>query len=404
VKRTRITSLAIVTAVALTAIVGVASASASASRFEAWNQVTSYNEYPAFIKGKSIGNPPLWTLGDVGVYSSCESIPFTGIISGAASNLTVIPSNCKGVEFNGCELTFHTGPETSKNTYEGTFDIGGAKCAGISMGPSSANCRATIPPQTGIKVTYGNQPTSPETAKITVSITGVKYIGVSGAGCPVGSHENGTWSSIWEVKAFKSNGGVEGPQIGLHLSPFPFGIYLEGGNFKSESYPASIVGNQVKALSFVGSSGMASVVCSSAHLSAALTASSSGLNPVSAEYGGCLSTETFKTTVNMNSCHYAIYSEGTLSIECSKGGDAIEIKSFKVGGEEVKCSTSIGPQSHKGLTFTNVTKGSTKSIEASFAIEGIEDTTAGGLSNCGTSNGSHTNGTYKGSVMLSQVE
>lgn len=48
----------------------------------------------------------------------------------------------------------------------------------------------------------------------------------------------------------------------------------------------------------------------------------------------------------------------------------------------------------KGLSYTNLGKGSGRKVE------GVTYTTAGGLLNRGTANGSHAGGIYTGSVKL----
>ncbi len=403
-------------ALAVAAVIGTASA--SASRFEAFNNSTKKNEYPAILNGQQYGGSDSLAFGLFG--NSCtigKEEGFSGLLKGARGKVTpqgMANAQCESfhgpatLAANGCVTVFHLGAETAEG-FAGTFDIGGASCTAMTLTYKSPfNCTVTIGPQTGLNAKFKNSGKGDEEATIVeMEAAGLKYSGEgTSADCPKGAHSDGSWLGKRIVKAYKDIGGIPGAEIGLHISPLnpPTGISVSGGNFQAESYPLPIAGGQTKALEFLPSKGSGMVSCASASFGAELTASSSSLNPVSASYGGCTGFGSLKAAINMHSCYYVFQASGNLEIACSKAGDSIEAKIYKSESEEAKCTSTIAPQSHKGLTFTNLGEGSTSGIAVGFAVEGIQTTVTGGLLNCGVSNGTHSDGTLKGSIALYSAE
>lgn len=382
-----------------------ASASASGSGFVA-------NQYPADVHMNGVEGPTKIALG-AWASLDCDTTQLWAGMRGATNGPFETQSGggayCYqssfepvALEENGCEVTLHPGAETSANVFTGSFDIGGPNCTAITLkrsGSGSAYCHISIPAQSGLAAGFENTG-SGSLASVMVSqkASGLKYTAEgNAAGCPPkGSYENGTWSSTREATALNEAGS----RIGLSLDPTPAtGVYLEGGQFKGESYPLVLEGGQVTQHAFRPDTESWQLKCGTVHSESLLAGSTSAL-PVGTSYGSCLAAES-KATVAMNSCHYVFNGGGTMDIACDKAGDVIAINTYKADGVTVKCTLELGAQTGlKGLTHTNFGKGSDQGVEVGFKVEGISFNVVQGLLGCLMSKGLHTSGTYTGTTKL----
>jgi hypothetical protein len=117
----------------------------------------------------------------------------------------------------------------------------------------------------------------------------------------------------------------------------------------------------------------------------------------------------FTTHINMNGCDYVFHSgtatadpdvhSGTTDIKCPSGPITITIT--KLGSEETKCTVTVGSQNGLGpVKYTNKTATKPTDVTVDSEINNITYSSAGGLLNCGTSNGSHTGGTTASNTTL----
>jgi len=164
--------------------------------------------------------------------------------------------------------------------------------------------------------------------------------------------------------------------------------------FRSEAYPVSVEGVQTTKQKLVTTGG--TVRCETAKLSATLSAPSASLL-AAPTYGECTAYGFAGATVSANSCKYSLDSTneaapftGTMSIVCSKEGDAIEVHAGN-------CTTSLRAQTAlASLSFENSGSGAGRTILATWNVSGITYTESAGCFNPGT----RSNGTYTGSIRL----
>ena len=176
--------------------------------------------YPAILTGKAVGNTVFraWDGGSSFPLFRCDS-PFalTAKLFGNAESMSASPEEAEcetsylwgttSLKSNGCELQFYPGNGTLSEPalivplygYDGTMDIGGSECTGITVSflPS---CLITLPPQRGIDVSYWSVFDSPS-INVTPSKHDTKYI-LSGSGCPgEGTFSDGMFQNTWRFQA-----------------------------------------------------------------------------------------------------------------------------------------------------------------------------------------------------------
>lgn len=303
----------------------------------------------------------------------------------------------KSFNSNGCAFTFRSGSEIAKGKFSGTFDIGGASCTAIAIETASPTCKFTIPPQSGVKgVTIESAGGSPETAQISVSTSSITYNSETGGECPSkGLHSNGIWTGGWNV-GVKSE---TGEYIDLKtVASIGTGISVSGGQFQAERYPLAIGGDQVSTMTLQGASGMATISCSSWSYQSELTAASSAI-AIGSNPQGCTDTIGRKVTAQTNGCAFEASASGSAGF-CSGAGKGIEFLTYN-GSGKVVCTLTVVPQSGlSGLSYSNVGSGDESGVQVGVSVKSIQTTTSGGILNCGTANGSHSNGTYEGAFRL----
>lgn len=191
----KILALAAVAALAMTAFVGISSA--SAAQFQA-------EEYPATVTGATLESHHL-TVNEASF--NCEKAAFEGELPEASETLTVTPElegctflNVTGVpwQMNGCKYRFHAG---------GTMDITGCS-NGLHL--AAFGCDITIPPQNGLgSIKYENvgEEESAQEIVVVANISGLKYT-QQGGWCVggEGTFSNGSYWGTWKVSAMDEIG------------------------------------------------------------------------------------------------------------------------------------------------------------------------------------------------------
>lgn len=398
-RRIRNIGLAVLAALALSAVGGAGSASAAVSGFTA-------NSYPAVFQAKYSGEHFFKiNIGTIG----CETPLFQGeakgptkaISSGSASWAKCAQTTLKP---NGCQYTFRPGAEQSKGIFGGSFEIGPAGCGPMTM--SGGGCEFTIGAQAGLAATYENlSDKSGPFVRINANATNLEYT-QTGTACKTTIFKNGGWVGSWEVS------GHLGASIGLQVDDLRNGLYLVGEKseekasqprLEAETYPATVLGAQDPADQLVFGTNSGTLKCGSVAFGSSASGATTQL-ALTAQYGDCwwIILFQFKTLVSMNSCHYTIdvlnagppYA-GSLGVACGKEGDAIKVLT-------PGCTFTIPPQSGLGgLALANAGAGSERNLLVDANVSGIEYTeTKGSPNTCKNGGQTSKNGTLKGGLTL----
>jgi hypothetical protein len=190
--------LAVVAALALTAVVASA---AQAASFHSEAETTS-------LTGTQTGNH---VFNAAGAKITCKNATFTGTQTGTVANDVTVGASYKNCSFlffnvnvnmNGCEYTFHS---------NNTVDVVGAACKGITY--EGAGCKVVVGAQSGLSTvgfaTAGAG--SSRTINVSPNVTGIKY--TSSGLCP----ENGTNLTNGKYESGPTNvvGKSGGVQVGI---------------------------------------------------------------------------------------------------------------------------------------------------------------------------------------------
>lgn len=396
-KKARTLGLVAVMALALTAFVGVASASASGFVGD---------KYPSYLKGTGTGTAVL-TLAS-GVEIKCTPPVLTATAGGGSETLTadIADSTCGASEplkANGCKFTLRPGAEASGH-FDGTFDIGPAGCGPIST--TFSGCKIEVGAQSGLTATFTNQ-NAGSTAQVNIAAsTSIKYSVQPNCGISAGEAV-GKFSAEWVLKNYKDSGHTT--QQGVRVvKNSPVGIYLAGEKsgeaakqpkLSAEKYPVTIAGKQGESSNMVmfRTSLGAPVKCTNG-LFSGVASGATAAQSLSASFTGCVYSGGV-ATVTMNSCSYELgvanagppYS-GSVSLSCGKAGDAVKIDVPLAG-----CSISIPAQTIAAATYENLGTGSGRQVLVTLAGSGISYSTSGGGS-CGSSS---SGGSLSGTITLS---
>ncbi len=214
-KRSAFIGLVAAAALALTATVGAATASASQPTFNG-------SHYPLFVKTTG-GTPMKWTFG--ATTFKCNTALGKASLSSSSAELV------QSMNFAGCTLGGLTAQinangctfNDSVSSAEGGSATGGraiACAAGNQVTITRGTCVLQIPSQVlSGSVNYANGELSGvKVINATYALSGLKYTG--GAGCAaehIGPRENGGITGSWTLKAFVDNSGAEGAQINLWI-------------------------------------------------------------------------------------------------------------------------------------------------------------------------------------------
>lgn len=390
-------------ALALTALAGASTASASGSGFVA-------EAYPGFLVGSAYGGGEHILATNVGTIKC----PTPELTAGVETGFETVAANIGSVKCggaggtlvaNGCKLIFHPGG-LSGSKFEGTVEIGPSGCGPIVVPVSG--CQVQIVAQTGLAATYETLGAG-STASVLVkaSFSGLKYILPSGCSGP-GTYENGSLTGTWQIKNYLNLGhtaqrGVRINQekaVGFYLSGKKSEESINQPKFEASKYPVVIAGNQLSATQpFKFTTAAGSSKCAGAQLHGEVFGTTAAL-ALKADNTGC---KAFggDATVTMNSCYYVFgvanadppYS-GSLALACAKLGDTV-----KINGTALNCSVTIPPQTMGTLAYENLGAGPEQRVAGSVTGEGLAYSVAGPGTFCGAA-GSYVDGKFSGPFEL----
>lgn len=407
-KRIRSLGVIVALALALTAVVGVASASASVGFFS--------DEYPFTLKAEEPSKVHSLTFPDSEPFGEAQCAA-PDLESGEgqykAASLTIGGSgggwyaNCwEGgeVALQGCQLNWQLGEGASGDT----VTLGGPGCTGAKV-KANDYCNFEIPPQTLDADIELTTVAGHNALKLSVAAKGdmqYKAYGKLINYCSNGtSHSNGSWSGSWT--AWGQNAIAEIVDLstgGLTITGKESETPSEQPKFATPDYPAAIAGPQVSTdpLTFGFKDGI-TIDCESSTFSGTLSAASSSLG-LGAASSGCVahtSIGTINVTIKMNSCTYQMnllnqgppYA-GTADIKCSKEGDKLEVAAGP-------CTFKLSPQQAlAGIGFAN--SGTELGVvNADLGLEGIKYEALDGFGCPLKGGGTFSDGTYSGTSKLS---
>jgi hypothetical protein len=366
VKTTKRMSSAVFMAVAITALLGAASASASQFRAET---------YPATISGAQVTIQKMTT--GVGGTAKCSTATVSGSLSAASGALTLTPvyAGCKvygvsaTVNVNSCGYTLHSTNEAPP--FVGTVDIACTKSGdAIEINPTGLECQLKLPAQTGLaKVEYENTGFNKARAiQVTYNVTSLRYT-ETGVGCPTpGEHSDGTWQGSSKLEALT---GVEGSRQGLYLANEQ--IAAGPTLLRAENYPA-----------FVGSNSNSSTLLKTNNypIKGTFALEYASLSTASNELAIEPRLSGFRwygilVTFNNNGCyfvmHFASEASGTLDLKCPVGS------AITMTPPGSTCQLQIPAQSGLGdVSFQNVGTGTSRTVQVSLDLHGFEYSETGG--------------------------
>jgi hypothetical protein len=380
VKKSSIIGLALFAALALTAVAGAATASASQFRAQ---------QYPATITGTQ-GTPQKLVLNGATTIK-CSNPTATATATTASSTLDLTPtySGCTlgglaaTITPNGCHLNYTSTSESAPFT--GTF---GVNCsAGSAIEIKQGTCVISIASQSGVSgMEFTNSGSgNSRTVTATYGLTTLAYSG--GAGCPgslVGSFSNGTMTGTSVLK-----GSVGLRQVGVYVG----NSQVETGpQFQSSNYPAIV--DIVAANSFLWNFNGTTMKCNTFVGSSNLAAASPELRQ-SVNFAGCTAGG-IEFKIAMNGCSFVNYVEGGsftggTEIACSAGQEM----TLTWGS----CVIGFPSQNRPGsVAYTNGELGGMKQVAVSLNASGVK---YNGGAGCATNLiGAHENATLSDSWTL----
>jgi hypothetical protein len=388
-KLIKTTGLVIAMAMALTALLGAASASASQFRAE---------EYPATAtgtQGSTAGTVQKFKTAS-GIVIECETATTAGTMSEASSTLTLTPTYSKctlsgqaaTASVNTCKYAFHSTNE--KAPYTGSMDVAcGKEGDAIEFTQLSSGCQVKIPAQSALgSVAFANSGSSRSRAiTVTLNVTGLKY--TESSKCPKGggTHENGTYTGSSVVKGINEKAGHA---VGVYLANEQVAdpLLLEG-----ESYPLIVRGEQQGSPKF----GIQwdTFEC--------FGQSKNEISGSMSEFSQNVELYECNAALNMHSCYFTLHpttgesplATGSMGIACKEEGAAITFTVF--GSCEVKFPTQSGLNS---VYFENTGKGTSRGIHLEMKVSALKYTESSSCPHPGT----HENGTLSGSWNLKGFE
>ena len=383
--RIKTMGLVVVAALALTALLGAASASASQFRAEG---------YPTAIAGTQ-GTAQKLVFGPGGAVSKCSTIATSGTASAASSALSQA-TTYKGctlgglsatVSANSCTSTLHSTNEAAP--YTGTMDIACGK-AGDAIEITQGTCVIQIPAQSSLAgVEFTNAGTkSSRTITVTYNISGLSYTG--GSGCAkslVGAFSNGTLTGSSTLK-----GSVGQRAVGVYLANEQID---DPAGFKAGKYSAIVdhVSTTAFKIVYLGTT----LKCNTNVGTGTLAGPSFQLDQ-SMSFAGCAAGG-IEFAVNMNGCYFTPYvstvsgatATGGIAVRCASPGQEITLK------PPIGCQLRIPAQNPGGTVgYANTEFGGVPVVQANIAVSGLQYTAEG----CGSA-GSYSDGSLSTDWRLS---
>lgn len=353
-------------ALALTAVVGVASASALSF---------SAGIYPAQVQGATTGSI-LVNFTPTNRYECKSQSLGAGSMAGPAKKLTttsVSEASCTQpaehesggpLKMNGCQLTFEAG---IAGTYNGNVSVGPAGCGPVTM--QTFYCNYQLDPSTlhgAAKLVNSGKETA-----VSVNIVGFDWENANKAFCG-GSGTSGELVANWNLSAKNGGGGA------TTLNVVDSGLYLSGEaggktpKVESLSYPTVFGSSAASSFTLALGGTGTSYTCTSTTVHGEISAATSALS-LAPEYASCngwVGATKAAAKVFMNGCHYTLgvlnagppYT-GTLGVAC-EGASPIEFKMYSSETyETVICTVKLAAQAGQpGVGLTNVTEGGKKGV------------------------------------------
>jgi hypothetical protein len=374
VKRTKTMGVIVAMALALTAFVGVSSASADLFKTGA---------EPAKWNGSRLGKNHVLSVGEV---FECQNVSFSGETTKHTNEtLTVTPelSSCVwlGVysvnwQTNGCKFRFHAaaGPNT--------VDIVGCTAP---MSFEAGGCRITIGKQNGLgPVSYTNVGSgSTRTITMAANLTGMAYTasGTCLSGLK-GTFYNGTYTGEWTVKSTTSSGVQVETEI--ESAPTP-----PVSQFVAQEGPATV--SATAAAKFFSLPQGQGLSCKSSGSTELVSPEATSLTfaPAISE----CNMDGSSASASMGACSFKYLATGSLEIVgASCAANPITFTNAHAG---VECTVTVGPQGPlSGLNLFNEGSGRNRIVRrnATSLVEGVKYTATGAHCN-GT--GTFSDGAYK---------
>ena len=396
-KQIKTVGLTIAMVLALTALLGATSASASQFRAE---------EYPTSLTGAQSGTHK-FTLSKL-LSLSCDTATLSGAVSEASSAVTLTPaySQCKTlygpstVVVNSCKYVFHSTNEAAP--YTGTMDIACSKEGdAIEVNTPGGACLIKYPAQASrgtVEFANTGKKSRSRTITATLKVTGLKFT-ESGIFCQEsGTHETGTYTGTSVIKGLNEKAG------------HAVGVYLANEQveslpmFEGEEYPLVTQEEQTGTPFHVSLNG-GSIAFECATMNGTSTtstkfgASTTEFTQSVQNWKGCHLGGEFN--VSMNGCYFTLHvltsetpaADGSLGVGCPKGA---EIR-FKVPLYE--CEVKIPAQSGlSSLHFENTGTGASRAITVKVGATGMKYTETGSF--CPKSGGTYENGILSGNWTL----
>jgi hypothetical protein len=362
VKSIKTLGLAAVLALALTAFVGVSSASAVEFKSEASS--TTW-------RGSRTGTTGhIWTFRDVA--TECKDVSFVGATTEISlATLTVSPelNYCvfNGVTtswaINGCKYRFHP---------NGEVDIVGCE---PSLQWNTSACNVSIKNQNGIgTVKFINEGSgSSRVIRAVANLEKITYTESGGFVCTGigGTFSDGKYKGEWLMK-----GNITHPVT-----------------FNTEVSSVSYTGKQLNSQVLTIGTGETQLPlsCSGVSFGGVKKETEQKSLEFVPSYSGCTFNGT-SPTVQMRGCSFVLNAAGTLAIAGTKC--AAEPIHYQGNG----CSVDIGPQTLSKVSYTNKGSGSSGTLVAGINISGLTYNSTG--ASCLKPKGTYSDGTYKGEVEL----
>jgi hypothetical protein len=391
VKSIKTLGIAVLAALALTAVAGAGSASAALFSSEVGNTKWSgtraeqmQGEYNLSLNGE------VWTCHEANFSSSTVAGKTSTELTTAQGLAFTFSPGCVFIgqavfwNMDGCQYRFHAGAATSS---VGTMDIVGCKAGLVFSRPSPA-CRVEIPNQTGLGPVEYKSVGSGSTRAVTIkaNITNITFKR-EGAGCVnVGTYSNGHYTGEWTV-----TGSASSKQVPVWYE------FTTPVKFATEKAPANIVGeegtnNKVFLFPKAGA-----VWCNKYSLSgttSTVTTESLSVIPTytNCEFNGI---EGIKFgSVKMGGCSLVFHAGGTYDVagaNCASEPITVPVAPT--------CTVTVGPQSGlPGPVFSELGFGAGRYVHMTSTFEAGLKYTATGKA-C-VSSGTFTDGSYRSDAYL----
>ena len=334
-------------ALALTALVGVASA--SAIEFRAWGQGGSTTTLNSARTGKN----HVIKLGADSM--GCSNVSEAGSMAGETASSISMSSELTGCSFYGYAASWATNGCMFRFQANGKADI--VNCT-KPMYFNFEGCILEVGNQSNLgTVTYNNTTTEGiATVTIVANLTGLTYTRFQNGVCAGkgGTFSDGTYTGEWILKG-KTAGGTA-VELSMY-SPPPT-------QFVTEEAPATIVGANYemrKRLTGIGGNG---ATCSSYTLSGTMVSTKAESITLTPTFKGCnVGGEAVPDGfVNAGDCKYVFYVSGKLDIT----GETCATKPMSI--TRSGCIATIGPQSgFFGFNYANAGAGAFRTVSMSGA-------------------------------------